>query len=309
MNKSNLVLGLLCLIAVASLSGVAMTQENDFGTIEEPLANERPLLETLDERSVPEPLLEPDSNAAYQRRDHFSDPQGGSRPGGRADEPDLAPASSRLRREEEETMDQLLDDRFVRQPIAEQPRASVPRVMRPRQRSRTVIETFMEVVPPEEVVENRKLQAAIKSLKTSKTESEKKKAADIISAQLKLQFERDLKKREEELAKVEERVRSLREQLDKRKAAQDDIINLRLQTLVNDANGLGFPTNNFGGSSTSGAYFPEAVRMNQFAPRDFELVPSDHPIRDDDSGLFFDRTEALPRERARTDDFRPGTSR
>lgn len=279
MNKSNFVPGLLCLTAVASLSGVAMTQENDFGTIEEPLLN--------DERLAPQP----EGSSSF----------------------DDAP----IRSNSSGDFDRMSDDeRFAdpRQPQVNRPdvrsgRESAPRVMRPRQRSRTVIETFMEVVPPEEVAENRKLQAAIKSLKNSRSESEKKNAADIISAQLKLQFERDLKKREEELAKVEERVRSLREQLDKRKAAQDDIINLRLQTLVNDANGLGFPTNNFGGSSTSGAYFPEAVRMNQFAPRDFELVPSDHPIRDDDSGLFFDRTEALPRERARTDDFRPGTSR
>lgn len=282
MNKSNLVPGLLCLTAVASLSGVAMTQENDFGTIEEPLRNDEGRMpESEDRRLFDEVPDEPNSSGDFDRypndRERFVDPR---QP--QLNRPDVRPISK-----------------------------AKPRVMRPRQRSRTVLETVMEVVPPEEVAENRKLQAAIKSLKTSKSESEKKKAADIISAQLKLQFERDLKKREEELAKVEERVRSLREQLDKRKAAQDDIITLRLQTLVNDANGLGFPTNNFGGSSTSGSYFPGAAVLNQFAPPTYDRFeePSFDTRRDVDEGLFFDRTEDLPRERTPSFDDRPSRGR
>lgn len=218
MNKSKLMLGLLCLTAVASLSRVAMTQENDFGTILEPLSNDESLPQSEDHPLFDDRPIEPSSSRGRNQ---------------------LVP-NANAPRFDDPGQPQL------NRPDVRSNRATAPRVMRPRQRSRTVLETVMEVVPPEEVAENRKLQAAINSLKTSKSDSEKKKAANIISAQLKFQFERDLKQREEELAKVEERVRSLREQLDKRRSAQADIISLRLQTLVNEASGLGFPTNSLG---------------------------------------------------------------
>lgn len=118
--------------------------------------------------------------------------------------------------------------------------------MRPRTRTRTLTETYIEAVPQEEIEEARKLQASIETLKTSQSETEKQAAAKTIQQQLKRQFDRDLKQREKELAEVEKRVLKLRQQLDKRKAAEKDIINLRLQTLVNEANGLGFPANNLG---------------------------------------------------------------
>lgn len=116
---------------------------------------------------------------------------------------------------------------------------------RPRRVARTVIETIYEKIPPEELEASDKLQSAIKSLRTGKDETVRKAAADVIQQQLTAQFESDLKQREKELAKVEQGVKSLREQLDKRKASQAVIINLRLQTLVNEANGLGFPDPNF----------------------------------------------------------------
>ena len=48
---------------------------------------------------------------------------------------------------------------------------------------------------------------------------------------------------------MEQRVTKLREQLDKRKAAQKAIIDLRLQTIVNDADGLGFAATIVGGAN------------------------------------------------------------
>ncbi len=97
----------------------------------------------------------------------------------------------------------------------------------------------------EELEAMEKLQTAIKQLSTGKDDEARKAAADTIQQPLTTQFEADLKQRETELQEVEQRVKSLREQLDKRKAAQADIINLKLQTLINDANGLGFPDTGF----------------------------------------------------------------
>ena len=129
-------------------------------------------------------------------------------------------------------------------------------LMRPRRVTRTVIETFMEPIPQEELEASKKLQAAVQSLKTGKDVAAREAAADVIQQQLTTQFESDLKQREKELAEVEQRVKTLRGQLDNRKAAQADIINLRLQTLVNQANGLGFPDEDFGTVDLFGRSIP-----------------------------------------------------
>lgn len=126
------------------------------------------------------------------------------------------------------------------------PPGTPAKFMRPRQVTRTVIETHLEPYPQEELEALKKLHAAIQSLRTDKDEAARKAAADVIQQQLTTQFESDLRQREKDLSEVELRVKTLREQLNNRKAAQAEIINLRLQTLVNDANGLGFPDASLG---------------------------------------------------------------
>lgn len=137
-------------------------------------------------------------------------------------------------------------DNLVGAPVPE-PNMPSRGPMRPRQVRRTVIETYMEPIPAEELAAAKKLQEAIKSLKDSSEPEAQKTATDTIQQQLSEQFDLDLKQREKELADVEAKVKSLREQLDKRKAAREDIIGLRLKTITNDAAGLGFPS----GSSAS----------------------------------------------------------
>jgi hypothetical protein len=158
---------------------------------------------------------------------------------------------------------------------------SVP--MRPITVLRTVTEVIYVPIPVEELQAMQKLQAAIQALKTGKDEVARKAAADVIQQQLTAQFETDLKQREKELAEVEQRVKTLREQLDKRKAAQADIINLRLQTLVNDANGLGFPDTNFGSNAQNDPrQFTNDYDIGLPGPRQSDLSPTMFdPIRPD----------------------------
>lgn len=139
---------------------------------------------------------------------------------------------------------------FIGGPVQPQPDQKFTPPMRARAVRRTVLETVYEPIPPEELDARKKLQAAIQELSSGKDEESRKAAADTVRQQLTTQFEADLKRREKELEEVEQRVKSLREQLDKRKAAQADIISLRLQTLVNNANGLGFPDAGFGTAET-----------------------------------------------------------
>jgi len=147
--------------------------------------------------------------------------------------------------------------------------------LRPRAVRRTVSETVFEPIPPEELEAMQKLQVAMQQLKTGKDDATRKAATETIQQQLTTQFEADLKQREKELAEVEQRVKSLREQLDKRKAAQSDIINLRLQTLINDANGLGFPETGV----TSGEPTSVGARAFPLAVQTYEPGPPDQRVR------------------------------
>lgn len=90
-------------------------------------------------------------------------------------------------------------------------------------------------------IRNRKLRSALQSLRTAKTAEAKAKAKDAVSNLLKEQFDADLKQREKEIANVEARIQQLRDILDKRRTARDEIIQLQLKVIVNEAEGLGFP--------------------------------------------------------------------
>jgi hypothetical protein len=113
--------------------------------------------------------------------------------------------------------------------------------MRLRKRRETVEREVMEPIPAEELAAAKKLQEAIDLLKSAKEDEARKVATGIIQDQLNSQFDRDVEQREKELVEVERRVKTLREQLDKRKSLRDDIIGLRLKIILNDAEGLGFP--------------------------------------------------------------------
>jgi hypothetical protein len=71
-------------------------------------------------------------------------------------------------------------------------------------------------------------------------------------------FDDDMKTRETELANLEERVKKLRSQLDRRSAAKAEIVQLQVKVLTNDAEGLGF--NNLSDSTPeTNPVVPQAV--------------------------------------------------
>lgn len=120
---------------------------------------------------------------------------------------------------------------------------SPPQNLRQRRVTRMVPTVGLETVElsPEEIEANQSFQNAVKTLRSSTEEETRNKAKDTMHSALEKQFDIDFARREKELAEVEQRVRKLRDQLEKRKAARDRIVELRLQTLVNETEGLGFP--------------------------------------------------------------------
>ena len=114
-------------------------------------------------------------------------------------------------------------------------------VLRPRRVTWTISEVRYEKIPPEELAAAKKLSDSIEALRRADNETTRAQATEAIEALLTDQFERDIQQREKELSDIESRVKNLRAQLDARKAARHRIIGLRLQTVINDADGLGFP--------------------------------------------------------------------
>ena len=85
------------------------------------------------------------------------------------------------------------------------------------------------------------LHTAVEKLRTAKEGPEKEAATKEVMQQLEKSFTHDLERREQEVSDIESRVKKLRDQIDKRRKAKDEIISLRLKTIINETQGLGFP--------------------------------------------------------------------
>ena len=85
------------------------------------------------------------------------------------------------------------------------------------------------------------------------------------------EFDEDMKHREAELTKLEERVAKLRAQLERRKKAKAEITQLQSKVLVNEIEGLGFsnPGSNSAGSNSTGE-----IRLWPAAPERYMRQPS-----------------------------------
>lgn len=81
------------------------------------------------------------------------------------------------------------------------------------------------------------------------------------------QFKVQLKRQQLELARIEERVKKLREQFKKRTDTRDTIIDRRLEQLINEAEGLGWAQPSGAVPQTSSSLRSQPVRSNMPAKR------------------------------------------
>jgi len=101
------------------------------------------------------------------------------------------------------------------------------------------------------------IQAAADKLRDAASDEDKEAAKSEMLELLDEYFDKDMERRAEELAKVEERVTKLRKLLDTRKTKKDDIIDLQLKVLEYDANGLGMFTEPGGAGGGFGVVTPQ----------------------------------------------------
>ncbi|MCL4204426.1 MAG: hypothetical protein KJ000_18225 [Pirellulaceae bacterium] len=84
------------------------------------------------------------------------------------------------------------------------------------------------------------LQPVLQRLRDAADDEQKKAIKDELAKILADYFDRDLKWRASEIDSIEQRVKRLRTQLEQRQEAKDDILQLQLKVLENEAAGLGF---------------------------------------------------------------------
>jgi hypothetical protein len=87
-----------------------------------------------------------------------------------------------------------------------------------------------------------KTHKAVAKLRAAKSDDDKAEAREELKAALEEQFDEYLEHQSKELERLEAKLSKLRDQWEKRKDAKDEVVELRLQTLENEANGLGWPS-------------------------------------------------------------------
>ena len=85
------------------------------------------------------------------------------------------------------------------------------------------------------------LNEAIARLKNAKDEDARDEAKDEIRQLLDKQYDKGLERYEEYLEELSEKIKELKSQIERRRDAKDELIDLRLQMLVHEADGLGWP--------------------------------------------------------------------
>jgi hypothetical protein len=116
------------------------------------------------------------------------------------------------------------------------------------------------------------IQEAAKALSEAEDDDDRDEAQEKLSELLDEYFEQDMKRREEELAAVEKRVKQLRALLERRREKKEDIINLQIDVLRNEADGLGF----FSGDGGQGPMTPQGFMDHLFRNPGAGLPPG-HP--------------------------------
>lgn len=84
------------------------------------------------------------------------------------------------------------------------------------------------------------LKKAAEDVQNAKDDDAKSAARKKLSELVDKAFEEDMTERQKELKQLEERLAKLREQLSRRKEKKQDIVDLQIKVLLNDADGLGF---------------------------------------------------------------------
>lgn len=112
----------------------------------------------------------------------------------------------------------------------------------------------------------------MKALSEADDDAKKTDITKKLEAEVAKQFDEDMKAREAELAKIEERLKKLTAQLERRRKAKSEIIELQIKVLINESAGLGFGSPSFSDAIPGTVSRPARVL---YQPNVYETVPKD----------------------------------
>jgi hypothetical protein len=89
-------------------------------------------------------------------------------------------------------------------------------------------------------VQDDAIHMGVRAVQAAESDEKRQAATAKLRQTLVVQFKADVQRRQEELEAIEARLKEMRTKLDKRIESADQIIDLRLQVLLQDADGLGW---------------------------------------------------------------------
>ena len=139
------------------------------------------------------------------------------------------------------------------------------------------------------------LQTAIGSLQQTTDKAKRTKIQTQIDSLLNQQYESYLKQNESELNKMEQRLKGLRNQLQRRRSAKELLVELELKRILNEADGLAWPTGQRDSRYDTGSFEPNRNDFQMgppegrsFEPRRNWVMPGETPRTT--NGLYVDRS-------------------
>lgn len=115
--------------------------------------------------------------------------------------------------------------------------------------------------------ESSDVARAVHAYRSADSEDGRTSARKQLSDALGAEYDALLQQHEQHLNQMEERLRKLRDQLAKRREARDDMVSMRLQWMLSEADGLGWPSAPRPGSDWSASSPTQAAAGLYFAPQ------------------------------------------
>ena len=113
------------------------------------------------------------------------------------------------------------------------------------------------------------LRKAAEAVRNADGEEETSAARKALTELVEKCFDADMVNREKELAELEKRMAKLREQLDRRRTKKQDIMDLQIKVLLNEADGLGFYS---GGERSDSSPFGYSVLPGELQGRPMTIA-------------------------------------
>ena len=81
-------------------------------------------------------------------------------------------------------------------------------------------------------------------IKNAKSDEERKKAISDVRKRLEKEYDGYIEATRNQIEQLQNRIKKLESHLEKREAAKDRLVELKLELLVSEADGMGWPSNN-----------------------------------------------------------------